>query len=216
MNRQSSCPASEEHVDCTPGKDVRIATAIGKQTADQLPGSTPAQAVLTEPYSTELGEGCSSWAVVLDTNVVLDLLLYSDPAVRAVALALSAGTVRVVTDAACLAELTDVLGRDTLGATSALRAAAQVAYQVMTEPNLITAAGPEAKLPQCRDPTDQKFMDLAFRSGAKLLVTRDRALLELARQAAILGKFEIVDPKGATTWLAERLPETTPPMTSAR
>lgn len=147
---------------------------------------------------------------MLDTNVVLDLLLYRDPRVRALAIAIEQGSVRVVTDAACLAELTDVLSRDTLGATPASRSAAQLAYQSMAELVTSNVGGRELTLPQCRDATDQKFMELAARSGARLLVTRDRALLELARRIGTLAVFEIVDPAGAALWLAEHVPSATP------
>ena len=37
-----------------------------------------------------------------------------------------------------------------------------------------------AELPRCRDPHDQKFLELARAAGADALVTKDRALLELA------------------------------------
>ena len=37
--------------------------------------------------------------------------------------------------------------------------------------------------PRCSDPDDQIFIDLAIAQGAQLLLTRDRALLKLARKA---------------------------------
>jgi predicted nucleic acid-binding protein len=36
-------------------------------------------------------------------------------------------------------------------------------------------------LPRCRDADDQKFMEAAAAAGADLLITKDNALLELAR-----------------------------------
>ena len=36
---------------------------------------------------------------------------------------------------------------------------------------------------RCTDPDDQKFIDFALRSGASALLTRDRAVLKLARGA---------------------------------
>ncbi|HEY6720963.1 MAG TPA: PIN domain-containing protein, partial [Burkholderiales bacterium] len=40
-----------------------------------------------------------------------------------------------------------------------------------------------ARLPACRDPDDQKFLEAALFAGAEFLVTKDKALLELAPRA---------------------------------
>ena len=47
---------------------------------------------------------------------------------------------------------------------------------------------------QCRDPDDQMFIDLALAQRARWLLTRDRALLALARPAAAYG-LEIAAPR---------------------
>ncbi|MGI4857360.1 MAG: PIN domain-containing protein, partial [Janthinobacterium lividum] len=44
------------------------------------------------------------------------------------------------------------------------------------------AARPTPVLPRCSDRDDQKFLELAARSGAHWLVTKDKALLKLARR----------------------------------
>jgi predicted nucleic acid-binding protein len=50
-----------------------------------------------------------------------------------------------------------------------------------------TAAEAErAQLPTCRDPDDQKFLEAALNSRADFLLTKDRALLDLARRVAPL------------------------------
>jgi predicted nucleic acid-binding protein len=46
---------------------------------------------------------------------------------------------------------------------------------------------------RCRDGDDQKFLDLAHFAGARWLISRDRALLDLAKRARHLG-FEILTP----------------------
>jgi predicted nucleic acid-binding protein len=40
---------------------------------------------------------------------------------------------------------------------------------------------------RCTDSDDQVFIDLALAEGARWLLTHDRALLKLARRAAVLG-----------------------------
>ena len=52
----------------------------------------------------------------------------------------------------------------------------------MIEP--VAAPGPPLR---CRDPDDQMFIDLALSARAQWLVTRDRALLVLARRARLRG-----------------------------
>jgi len=49
-------------------------------------------------------------------------------------------------------------------------------------------------LPRCSDPDDQKFLDLAWAAAADVLVTKDRALLDLARRVAGLGRFLVSSP----------------------
>jgi predicted nucleic acid-binding protein len=55
-----------------------------------------------------------------------------------------------------------------------------------------------AMLPACHDPDDQKFMEAALAAGAHFLVTKDRALLELARRTL---RFSIVPPEGLAAGL---------------
>ncbi len=49
-----------------------------------------------------------------------------------------------------------------------------------------------ARLPVCRDPDDQKFLEAALNSRADFLLTKDRALLDLARRPL---PFRILTPE---------------------
>ena len=120
--------------------------------------------------------------IVLDTNIWLDWLVFKDSSVLYLRKAVSDGRAEVVIDAACEAELERVLAYD-LG-KHRLENAAQVAAMAECRriARRIDGAAPEAerkRLPSCRDPDDQKFLDLAL---ADCLVTKDHALLELARR----------------------------------
>jgi len=53
----------------------------------------------------------------------------------------------------------------------------------------------ERALPKCRDRDDQKFLELAHASGAEWLVSKDRAVLKLARRIARDFAFRIAEPK---------------------
>lgn len=138
--------------------------------------------------------------LVLDTNVVLDLLHFGDPAVAPIRRALQDGRAICVGNAACRDELAHVLSRPQfkIGADDARRILDE--YDVLAQP--CGGAGGEAlpPLPPCRDPADQKFLELAQAAQADLLVTKDKALLALAKKAASLG-FRIATPVGAAALL---------------
>jgi predicted nucleic acid-binding protein len=51
-----------------------------------------------------------------------------------------------------------------------------------------------SSLPRCADPADQIFLEAALAARADFLVTRDRALLELARRNRSM-QFRIVTPE---------------------
>jgi putative PIN family toxin of toxin-antitoxin system len=120
---------------------------------------------------------------VLDTNVWLDWLAFDDAGLAALRAAHAAGLMEIVIDAACEAELERVLAYDfgkrrleDAAQSAALDACRRIARRVDTPP-----VAPGA-LPRCSDPDDQKFLELALGAKADFLVTRDRALLDLARR----------------------------------
>lgn len=133
--------------------------------------------------------------VVLDTNVVLDLFHWRDPQCAPLLAAARSGEISLLTDQRCLDELAHVLSRPPF---SYGEAAAQglgrdyLAIAAIVEPAQPSA--PIPALPRCRDPDDQKFLELATRAGADLLVTRDKALLTLARRKFALVGLRIVRP----------------------
>jgi putative PIN family toxin of toxin-antitoxin system len=130
--------------------------------------------------------------VVLDTNVWLDWLVFDDPGVAALRAAHAGGRIEIVIDEACEAELTRVLAYH-LGAHS-LDAAAQancIARCRGIATRVASAGGGE--LPTCRDADDQKFLALASAAGASFLISKDRALLELAPR---LPAVRVVTPPG--------------------
>ena len=123
---------------------------------------------------------------VLDTNVVLDLLLFKDRRVQVLHQALAAHQLCWVATEAMLCELDHVLRRSALAAwghnCDHLMAEARRLCQPVPACN--DTGGP---VPHCTDPDDQIFIDLAWRWPAPLLFSRDRALLRLARRARAHG-----------------------------
>ena len=139
--------------------------------------------------------------LVLDTNVVLDLLYWNDPAAIPLQQALDCGAARPLCDAACLEELRLVLRLTRFGLAEPAQARLWQHYRDMCEPGA-TPPAPLHPLPRCKDPDDQKFLELAFAGTADLRVTKDKALLALARRRKALGRLAIVTPGEAGLRLA--------------
>ena len=123
---------------------------------------------------------------VLDTNVVLDLLLFKDLRVQPLQQALTAQGLRWIATERMLDELDQVLHRDALAHWG------HDSDQVMAEARRLcqpvcNCAETAGRVPRCTDPDDQMFIDLAWRWPAALLFSRDRALLRLARPARLHG-----------------------------
>lgn len=137
--------------------------------------------------------------LVLDTNVVLDLLHFCDPGVAPIRRALDDGRAACFAGAATRAELAHVLSRPQFRIGEDEMQRLLDAYDALARPCAAAGAG---ALPPCRDPDDQKFLELAQAARADLLVTKDKALLALARKSGRLG-FRIVPPAAAAALLAE-------------
>jgi putative PIN family toxin of toxin-antitoxin system len=134
--------------------------------------------------------------VVLDTNVCLDLFLFRDAACAPLAGALADGRVQAVADAACREEWLRVLHYPSVPIRPEQRAelrerfdAAMLALPERAVPSDLPP------LPTCRDPDDQKFLELAQASGAQWLISKDRDLLKLARRTRKAGLFLILKPE---------------------
>lgn len=145
--------------------------------------------------------------LVLDTNVWLDLLVFSDLRCAALRAALADGRVCALLDAHCHAEWRRVLAYPLLRLDEARQAQlmeAQRAHAVWIE-SADTGPQPAVPLPRCRDDDDQKFLQLAESGEAHALLSRDQALLELDRRLRRQGRFAVLGPEGFDDWLQSRL-----------
>lgn len=134
--------------------------------------------------------------VVLDTNVCLDLFVFRDPRWHALLTALRDGSVQAVTRADCRREWQIVLGYAHLRLDDAAKERCEADFDALIRllPEDELAPLTEIRLPLCRDPDDQKFLELARDARAHTLITKDKALLKLARKTAKSGLFHIVAP----------------------
>lgn len=130
--------------------------------------------------------------VVLDTNVVLDLVVFDDPGAAGLRVAIEGKHATLLSSADCRAELLRVLAYPRFGLDEAAQARALRWFDAFAQINEAPPAHPP--LPRCSDPDDQKFLDLAWAAGADVLVTKDKALLDLARRIAKLGRFSVSSP----------------------
>lgn len=136
--------------------------------------------------------------LVLDTNIVMDMLHFANPHTAPLLAALTAGRCTAFTDRDCLAELERVCTYPAFALDAAAQAALIARY---TEFAVVNDAddedAPAIALPRCRDPDDQKFLILAARCGADLLITRDKLLLRLAGHRRLPPPFRILTAEAA-------------------
>lgn len=139
--------------------------------------------------------------IVLDTHVWLDWLVFADPRVTPIKTAVAAGALQVVIDERCEAELARVLGYPRHKTTLDAVAQAACLAECRRAATRVTVNEIPQRLPRCRDPDDQKFLELAAACGAQVLVTRDQALLELVRRKSAPLPFRILTPEQASAGL---------------
>lgn len=121
--------------------------------------------------------------IVLDTNIVLDIFVFNDPASQPLKQALQGGQVRWLATQAMRDELERVLAypkivpRLVFYQVSAADVLAQFDRHARLEPEAARATL------KCSDADDQKFIDLALAHKATLL-SKDRAILNMKRRLA--------------------------------
>jgi putative PIN family toxin of toxin-antitoxin system len=134
--------------------------------------------------------------IVIDTNVCLDLFVFEDPRWAPLLQALSSGRVKAVTRADCRDEYLFVLNYPHLPLDDASRPVAAARFDALIE--VVAPDSRALRLPVCTDRDDQKFLEIARDAHAAVLVTKDKALLKLARRAARENLFRIMTPEA---WL---------------
>lgn len=132
--------------------------------------------------------------VVLDTNVVLSLWMFEDPALVRLRAAVESGLLRPFTREDCLGELSRVLAYTQFAQPPERQAEIAATYRARCCVIDVVDA-PSCELPACLDRDDQKFLEVARDSGAKALLTRDKLVLKLGRRPVIGARFAILTPE---------------------
>jgi predicted nucleic acid-binding protein len=133
--------------------------------------------------------------LVLDTNACLDLFVFGDPGAATLSALLAEGRAQALDDAHCRAEWLRVLRYPALALNATAIASAEARHAALVR----HWQGPDqplgtVRLPRCRDPDDQPFIELAARCGARAVVTRDASLLRLSRRTLLVAGFVVVPP----------------------
>ena len=119
--------------------------------------------------------------VVLDTNIVLDVFVFSDVAAIPLRQALAAGTLDWLATQAMRDELARVLAYPKI--------VTRLNFYKLNAEGVLAAFDQQARLVDvpakcslnCSDPDDQKFIDLAVSHHA-LLLSKDRAVLSMVKR----------------------------------
>ena len=127
----------------------------------------------------------TSRPVVIDTNIVLDLLLFRDPSTAALAQGLAQASLVWHATTAMRGELQRVLTYPAMQSWLA-RTDRDDAAGILAQFDRLSQVHAEVPTgaPRCSDPDDQKFIDLALALQA-LLLSKDRAVLRLHRALAV-------------------------------
>jgi len=148
----------------------------------------------TVPASLDAATATARQRLVLDTNICLDLFVFRDPRWQSLMQALQAGQVQAFTREDCRAEWQAVLDYPHLAPYVHDKPAICAEFDRYLH-CLPLATVNTFGLPLCTDRDDQKFLELALQCGADILLSKDKAVLKLARKTVRQGLFRILAPQ---------------------
>jgi len=144
------------------------------------------------PFSMQNTPDFGLTPVVLDTQVVMDWMVFKDPSCDRLSQAVMQSDLNWCTTPGMYGELMHVLKR---GVAAAWQPdLTQITENFEQHARCLRTEAPSARhLLPCRDADDQMFLDLAIAIKARWLFSRDRAVLALARRARAQD-IEIISP----------------------
>ena len=125
-------------------------------------------------------------ALVLDTNIILDLYVFNDPATTDLRHAIEAGQLQWLATQPMRDELERVLAYPQIAKSMKHHQTDAPAVLAHFDAFAETVAVAAKASVTCKDPDDQKFIDLAVARQACLL-SKDRAVLCMQKRLAALG-----------------------------
>ncbi|TXI91989.1 MAG: PIN domain-containing protein [Burkholderiaceae bacterium] len=131
--------------------------------------------------------------IVIDTNVCLDLFAFRDPRWKLLLAGLEDGRLQASTRVDCRDEWLAVLKYPHLPINDENRGAIVASFDQFIP--VVECASKPVRLPVCTDKDDQKFLEHCRDSSSEVLISKDKALLKLARKTKALGLFAIETPE---------------------
>ena len=128
----------------------------------------------------------SATPLVLDTNIVLDLFIFQDAQTQELRYALSQAKFSWLATAAMREELERVLAYPKIAKRMAFYEIFGQEILEKFDAGTRTVAVPAKASVTCKDPDDQKFIDLAVEHSA-ILLSKDQAVLCMAKRLSALG-----------------------------
>ena len=126
--------------------------------------------------------------IVLDTNIVLDLLVFNDAATPPLREALQAGRLQWVATVPMRDELERVLAYPQIAKRLAFYELSAEQVLAARDAQVQTVEVPPKASVTCKDPDDQKFIDLAVAQRCTVL-SKDHAVLCMEKRLLALGAY---------------------------
>jgi putative PIN family toxin of toxin-antitoxin system len=120
--------------------------------------------------------------VVLDTNILLDIFVFDDERAIHLKKVLFDKTRHFVASQKTIEEFADVISRPLFNLDEEAQAAILAQWQSIAEQRDDSNLAPAPW--KCQDPDDQIFLDLAYQLRPTILISKDNAVLQIARKAA--------------------------------
>ena len=130
---------------------------------------------------------------VLDSNTVIALWHFADPNLKPLQELIMNRQLSLLTSIQALDELAIVLTRPAFGLS--IEAQGNLLSEYRQWCRVVESVEIQEGLPKCKDRDDQKFLNLAWQEKAGLLLTRDKALLKLAKRKQWGGQLNIQSPE---------------------
>jgi putative PIN family toxin of toxin-antitoxin system len=119
--------------------------------------------------------------VVLDTNILLDILVFNDERAADLKQAILSRTIESIASQKTLAELVDVISRPWFNLSQ------ETQSEILEQWHSVISLHDDSHLAsapwKCQDRDDQIFLDLAYQFRPAILISKDNAVLEIASRA---------------------------------